>query len=470
MRPTPAAPRRRSAAAGGGPSCGTSALATRERRGPRAAAEDVVALAEEDLGVLAVGVGGEAGVAVELRRGPLPRVAQHAERDAGAGRRPTGCGPRPVWSRFGRQGREPPLGPGRRLLPLGLGREPGSVGSGEGVGLEPGEVDHRLVGMQGRPAVDAPLPPSVRAGGPALRVGDVVVLLPRPALVGPPLAALVAAALDEAQEGGVGDRGAADAEGGEVAPVARALVVVGEALVRRAHRERPGGDVDGLEAGGAGRRGAAGRGRSRPGAVGSWASSIACSIVSLCWCSCWSTISWTSPGPSRSRIASARARTLGEVVDRLGAVEDRQVAADGARRLERVVHRGELGVQQRLAAVAVDEPQVLVGGDVREIPRERAHQRGVRGLHLLVGERLDHGERALARLGRGRRRSRWRRARTLSSKPYGIRYAISPTRRSGAPCATRRTPRGPWRCGRRCASRAAGGRARSARSPAGRAR
>src|SRR4029078_10966922 len=102
--------------------------------------------------------------------------------------------------------------------------------------------DHGLVGMQGRPSVDAPLPPSVRAGGPALRVGDVVVLFPRPALVAPPLAALVAAALDEAQEGGVRDRGAADAEGGEVAPVARALVVIGEALVRRAHRERSGGN------------------------------------------------------------------------------------------------------------------------------------------------------------------------------------------------------------------------------------
>ena len=92
---------------------------------------------------------------------------------------------------------------------------------------------------------------------------------------------------------------------------------------------------------------------------------------------------------------------LREVGQRLAAVEQGEVAADGARRLEGVVHRGQLRVQQRLAAVAVDEPEVLVGGDVAEVPHQWAHQRGVRGLDVGVGQRGDEVERALARLFEG---------------------------------------------------------------------
>ena len=62
-------------------------------------------------------------------------------------------------------------------------------------------------------------------------------------------AALVAAALGEVAPGGVGDRRAADAEGGQRDHVARALVVVGEALGGGADGRRAGGDLDRLEAG-----------------------------------------------------------------------------------------------------------------------------------------------------------------------------------------------------------------------------
>src|SRR3954465_14908652 len=48
-------------------------------RGPRAAPQDLVGGAEEDLRVLAVGVGRETGVAAEVARRPLPAVAEHAE-------------------------------------------------------------------------------------------------------------------------------------------------------------------------------------------------------------------------------------------------------------------------------------------------------------------------------------------------------------------------------------------------------
>ncbi len=73
------------------------------------------------------------------------------------------------------------------------------------------------------------------------------------------------------------------------------------------------------------------------------------------------------------------------------------LAAHGARRLERVVQRGELGAQQLEAAVAVGEPQVLVGGDVAEVPHQRAHDRRVHALELLVVERRDQRQRSLAR-------------------------------------------------------------------------
>ena len=88
-----------------------------------------------------------------------------------------------------------------------------------------------------------------------------------------------------------------------------------------------------------------------------------------------------------------------EIGQRAGAVEQRQVAAHLARRLERVVHRRQLGAQQRLAAEAVHQPQVLVRRDVREVPRERAHDRLVLGLDVGVAEGGDESEGALAGLG-----------------------------------------------------------------------
>ena len=90
---------------------------------------------------------------------------------------------------------------------------------------------------------------------------------------------------------------------------------------------------------------------------------------------------------------------VGEVGERLLAVEQREVAADLARRLEGVVHGGQLRRQQGRVAEAVDQPQVLVGGDVGEVPHQRAHQRRVRGLDVGVGEPRDQGEGPLAGFG-----------------------------------------------------------------------
>src|SRR6202049_5354106 len=78
---------------------------------------------------------------------------------------------------------EHPWVAGRGLLPLRLGGQARAVRPGKGLGLEPADV------ADGRPRV------AHRHGG---VVGDVVLLFEGPALLRPPLALLVAAALAEA--------------------------------------------------------------------------------------------------------------------------------------------------------------------------------------------------------------------------------------------------------------------------------
>ena len=85
-----------------------------------------------------------------------------------------------------------------------------------------------------------------------------------------------------------------------------------------------------------------------------------------------------------------------EVVEDVGAAQERDLAARGARRLEGVVEVGEVAAQQVAAAVAMDEPEVLVGGDVAEIPVQRAHQRVLHALEILVREAGDQRKRAIA--------------------------------------------------------------------------
>src|SRR5204862_272894 len=90
-------------------------------------------------------------------------------------------------------------------------------------------------------------PLRVQVRGPRSRSCDVVVLLPRPAFVGPPFAALIAAALDEREVCRIRHRCAGDQVGTNVGAMKRAFVVVGEMQRRRADRARAGGDLDELE-------------------------------------------------------------------------------------------------------------------------------------------------------------------------------------------------------------------------------
>jgi hypothetical protein len=55
-------------------------------------------------------------------------------------------------------------------------------------------------------------------------------------------------------------------------------------------------------------------------------------------------------------------------------------------------------VQERLAAQAMDRPQVLVRSDVREIPHQRAHDLIERLVHDVVIQPLDECERRLPSL------------------------------------------------------------------------
>src|SRR5919112_5156325 len=146
------------------PALGEVPVAERRRgharvRRPRAATQDAVLVAEEDLGVLRIRIRDEARIAAERAGGPLPHLARALEGPGGGVGRVGGC------SRGWVGGL---LVPGRRLLPLGFGGETSAVRAGEGVGLEPGDVaGGRLPGA----------PPPRRGGG------GVVLLLPPPPLL-----------------------------------------------------------------------------------------------------------------------------------------------------------------------------------------------------------------------------------------------------------------------------------------------
>jgi hypothetical protein len=237
-------------------------------------------------------------------------------------------------------------------------------------------------------------------------VRDVVVLLPGPALVGPPFAPSVAAALDEPHPRAVRHGSAGDAECGHVDGVRRALVVIGEPGAARAHHEGTGGD-------------------RRP----------------LCFVLAeprQRRLAGREQAPERHRLAH-RLRVLQLVAEdhfvqhrvglavpqlsghtvangieiRAGArrVEQLDRAAHSPGRLEGVVAHREIGAQQRLAGEAMHEPQVLVGGDVRQVPDERAHDRVDLALEIVGREVRDEVVRPRANVrhrvegGIGRRRS-----------------------------------------------------------------
>ena len=247
--------------------------------------------------------------------------------------------------------------------------------AGEGVGLEPGDVDDGLLRVQRVEPPEAPLGAQVRR--PPSRSSDVVLLLPRPALVGPPLATLVAAALDERQVGGVRDRGAADQVLAHIGAVMGALVVVGELTGGRADRAFAPGDPSTnsrpVRAGPDSRERRSQLRRLVIGQPGQLKRLEHRLVVLVLVAEHHLVQEAVADAALLDHLERPRADLL-EVLARLAGSQERKITAVRARCLERVVDIGEVVVEQRPAAVAVDEPQVLERGDVAEVPHERAHR------------------------------------------------------------------------------------------------
>jgi hypothetical protein len=92
----------------------------------------------------------------------------------------------------------------------------------------------------------------------------------------------------------------------------------------------------------------------------------------------------------------------GHVVQRVGQARQGQLAADGARVLERVEHPRHLAELHRPLQVA-HQPQLLEVGDVAHVPHHRAHQPVVLVHQLVLGDGGDEQQRALAGIGQQRR-------------------------------------------------------------------
>jgi hypothetical protein len=74
--------------------------------------------------------------------------------------------------------------------------------------------------------------------------------------------------------------------------------------------------------------------------------------------------------------------------DLIGA-EDRQLAADLPRLLDRVVELAEVAAQRIAPPDALDQPELLEVGDVPQVPDQGTEDRVVDPVELLLGERLD---------------------------------------------------------------------------------
>ena len=72
--------------------------------------------------------------------------------------------------------------------------------------------------------------------------------------------------------------------------------------------------------------------------------------------------------------------------------QDRQLAADLAGLLDRVVELAQLSAEWLAPADPLDQPELLEVGDVPQVPDQRAEDRVVDPIQLLLGERLDQLE------------------------------------------------------------------------------
>jgi hypothetical protein len=256
-------------------------------------------------------------------------------------------------------------------------------------------VHHGQVGIERHGALEAA---QAAVLGPVERALNTGRLPPLPALVGPELRAPVAAVLDECEVGAVRDRRAVDLEGRHVHRVLGTLVVVCELGVWLAERERPRVDEHraGLLAEPLRRKRAALR---RVGTRLRELERLQHRLVVLVL-----VLDDHFPdGPHASHeiehLERAGTRTDHEL-ERLSPPQIGKVAAIRTGRLGSVVHDREIRVKRRHAPRSLREPEVLERGDVAEVPDERAHQRVVDAMKVLVAHALDERERPPARFSK----------------------------------------------------------------------
>ena len=359
---------------------------------PGGAPQHLVLVAEEDLRVLAVGERLKAGVGEEVRGGPLPDLTDALQ--AGPGGLPLVL----VGSRL----------PAQRAKASASSQETWTTGASGSTG------SRRPIAVRSQP-LDVALPVHRRLGAGLLHERDIR---------------------------RIGDRGSIDLEGGELDRVAGALVVVGEAPRRRADLVRAGGNADGVRA--RGRR--LGRGpwldRHRLIAV-DHLQELQHRLVVLVLVGEQHLVDEAAAQQgvlgvlAELDLVEHLERALahvGEVGAQLGVAQDRQLAAGPARVLDRVVEAAELAVQRLAAADRLHQPQLLEVGDVAEVPGERAEDRRVDPVELLVVERLDQLQGPLPRLGEtlrdrflGAGRHLGGDAKTLQNRSFGpFRFGVPP--------------------------------------------
>jgi hypothetical protein len=218
------------------------------RRRREAAAPKHLVRAEPRLGVFPVGVWYKSWVRTERRRRPLPDVTEKLAAAAA---------PRALRVRSDNCGRVTfqvrPLGrwaiaaPGRRRLwnsraiarrelPLGFGRKPAAHEATEGFRLVPVHVNDRLLGRKRPPSIKPVRAPNALALVPIARRRERIP--PRPTLIAPPFAPVVAARIDEVSELTVSDRFASEEKRTQLDFVRPLFVIEHEASAGRSTQQK----------------------------------------------------------------------------------------------------------------------------------------------------------------------------------------------------------------------------------------
>ncbi len=250
-------------------------------------------------------------------------------------------------------------------------------------------MQHRLVRRDGLGHSEATTQPLPGVPVPEQRRRQFVLTHHRPSLGRPPALFPVAAVLDERPVGAAGHRCGVDEEAGDLAPVRGALVVECPRLGRRTHGERTAGDQDfgrqGGRPGGPRRFRRVECGGARAQLMGNQHGFVMLLFV-------LGDHPEDESGPHQWPVAQRRglqyvhcpAAHLRGVRTGLGGRQQRQRGTGGPGVLEGVVEAVDLRAHGLAAGDAAQQPQLFLVADVREVPDQGRHQRGVLGGEFAV--------------------------------------------------------------------------------------